>query len=262
MPSAYAPYSAYPHEVSLRRRAVSFVLAVAANLLLLLMLFTLAPNITREPPPDTSPTVVQLTPDRTAQSTPAKTEKKAKRASGAKPRTPTPVKTPVKARTEVDVSTAAPALNMMIVSKDVLAATDKAMRSTNPGKSDAAGTGTEGTGLASGSGAGAGKGPGGETLYNAEWQREPTDAELSFYMPKSGPRVGWGMIACRTVADYRVEDCVEIGQSPAGSGLSRAVRQAAWQFRVRPPRVGDRRLVGAWVRIRIDYTETSARIGG
>nr|ART39164.1 H365 [uncultured bacterium] len=101
---------------------------------------------------------------------------------------------------------------------------------------------------------GPGAGPNGETLYNARWYRRPTDAELGFYLPPGRPRTGWGMIACQTVAAYRVENCQEIAQSPAGSGLAGAVRQAAWQFRVLPPRIGGKVMVGAWVRIRIDYT--------
>jgi protein TonB len=98
-----------------------------------------------------------------------------------------------------------------------------------------------------------GKGPHGETLYAAEWAREPTDAELSGYLPHN-LHDGWGLIACKTIAGNRVEDCVELGQDPPGSHLASAVRQAAWQFRVRPPRKNGRPLVGEWVRIRIDYT--------
>ena len=252
MPSAAGPYSSYPHEISLRRRAVGFLAAAVANLLLLLMLFTLAPAVTRRVLPDL--TVVQLTPDRQAQSSPTKTAQKTKKASGAAKRVPAPVKAPVRTKTEVDVTKPAPALNMIIVSKDVLVATDKAMNAPHAGRSESAGSGAEGNAQASGSGKGAGTGPGGETLYNAEWYREPTNAELAGYMPKNGQNEGWGEVACRTVANFQVEDCVELGQSPPGSGFARAVRQAAWQFRVRPPRVGDRRLVGAWVRIRITYS--------
>jgi len=99
----------------------------------------------------------------------------------------------------------------------------------------------------------------GKTLYAAEWFREPTDAELSFYLPKNGiPRGSWALVACRTVANYRVEDCQEMGDSQPGSGLSRAIRNAAWQFRIRPPRVDGRYQVGEWVQIRIDFTRAAA----
>lgn len=97
-----------------------------------------------------------------------------------------------------------------------------------------------------------GIGPNGESLYAAEWAREPTDAELGGYLPRNAPE-GYGLIACKTAPGNRVEDCIELEQSPPGSHLASAVRQAAWQFRVRPPRKGGRALVGSWVRIRIDY---------
>jgi periplasmic protein TonB len=97
-----------------------------------------------------------------------------------------------------------------------------------------------------------GRGPNGEILYAAEWARKPTDTELGGYLPRNAP-TGWGLIACRTVEGNRVEDCIELGQSPRGSRLASAVRQAAWQFRVRPPRKNGRPLIGSWVQIRIDY---------
>jgi len=98
-----------------------------------------------------------------------------------------------------------------------------------------------------------GTAPNGEPLYAARWYREPTDQELSGYLSTAnGP--GSALIACRTVPDYYVEDCVLLGESPQGSQIGRAVMAAAWQFRVRPARIGGRDQVGSWVRIRIDYT--------
>lgn len=102
-----------------------------------------------------------------------------------------------------------------------------------------------------------GTGPNGEPLYAAQWYREPYDEELRGYLSTSrGP--GWGLVACRTAANYRVEDCVIVGEYPTGSGIARAVHAAAWQFRVRPPRIGGRDQVGEWVRIRIDYEQRGA----
>jgi hypothetical protein len=107
---------------------------------------------------------------------------------------------------------------------------------------------------------GPGEGPGGAPLYNAEWVREPSDAELSPYLneAKSRPAGGWAMIACQTIAHNRVENCQNLGESPAGSGLAKALRLAAWQFQVRAPRIGNKPQLGVWVRIRFDFSKAKA----
>lgn len=103
-----------------------------------------------------------------------------------------------------------------------------------------------------------GSGPNGEPLYAASWYREPYDDELKGYLSTAtGP--GWALIACRTVPDYRVEDCVKLDEYPNASNIARSVLAAAWQFRVRPPRVGGQLKIGEWVRIRIDYDLRPAR---
>lgn len=92
----------------------------------------------------------------------------------------------------------------------------------------------------------------GEPLYAARWYREPYPEELRGYLSTaSGP--GWALINCRTVAGFKIEDCELVDEWPNGSQMGRAVLAAAWQFKVRPPQVGGRPLVGSWVRIRITY---------
>jgi len=102
--------------------------------------------------------------------------------------------------------------------------------------------------------ASAGTGPGGATLYKAEWYREPTDAELAYYLPKSIPAGSWAQVACKTIPDNRVENCQSLGESPPGSGLGKALRLAGWQFRIRPPRIDGKPMVGTWVKVHIDFT--------
>ena len=80
------------------------------------------------------------------------------------------------------------------------------------------------------------------------------DAELDGYLPHN-PTDGWGEIACKTIPGNRVDDCVEVGQTP-GSHLASAVRQAAWQFHIRPPRKNGRAMIGEWILVHIDYSFT------
>jgi hypothetical protein len=141
----------------------------------------------------------------------------------------------------------APPTGMIVLSKDEFAGADI-------GKiKGAADSGTSGGEVAGGDSKapyGPGPSPGGKTLYAAEWVREPTRTEMATYMPR-GMVEGWGMIACQTIARNRVENCRQLGESP-GSGISRGMRQAAWQFLIRPPRINGRPMIGAWVSIRYD----------
>lgn len=258
MRSVATSHSSYPDRASLRRRASSLILAIVANALILFMLLRLAPYAVPRPP-DTPPETItfQLTPDPGKAAPRARTVVKVKRAGGGAPPA-RQVAPPVPSKSPPPVPQTAE-LNVLHVGKDVLQALDIALAS--PHRSDRAPGGEQvptkqNTELADGY---AGTGPAGQRLYYERWYHEPTSAELAYYIPANAPRTGWGLIACRTAAQYRVEDCVEIGESPPGSGFARAVRQAAWQFKVLPPRIGGHVEVGAWVRIRIDYGEFGAR---
>lgn len=95
-----------------------------------------------------------------------------------------------------------------------------------------------------------GTAPDGSPLYRAEWYREP-GAEFFGFFSAASP--GWGLMACRTIANFYVADCVPLGETP-GSRLNRSMLAGSGVLRVRPPRLGGRSLVGSWVRIRIDYS--------
>jgi len=100
-----------------------------------------------------------------------------------------------------------------------------------------------------------GGGPGGARLYNAQWYREPRDAELRPFLERGAPPGAWAIIACQTVEHYHVENCQEMEEYPQGSGLARGLRRASWQFLVWPPRIDGKPQIGTWVRIRFDFTK-------
>jgi protein TonB len=227
-----------------RRRAISFALALAIEILLLLAFLGL--DFTpRRPEFQGNP----LSTFDLAASEEATTASKAQKPAPTRPR-PRPVAPTIKPKIVLPERP----LDLLPLSREEMQASDIARLGTN-----APNAGAElAQGNAPGDSERVGTAPNGEPLYAAEWYREPTNRELATYLPKYMPEGGgWGLIACRTAARYHVEDCVELGQAPPGSHLAGAVRQAAWQFLVRPPRVGGKPLVGEWVRIRIDYTVSS-----
>jgi periplasmic protein TonB len=230
-----SPYERPP----LQRRLSGFALALGVNLLLLLILLGIGGIIPVVQRPKGSPTlVVDLMPK--AEQRSAAPAAKARVTKPQPARRPQPPKIP-------PIHSPIPSphpLPWLEVSHDQLAAADL----RNLPKADA-GTGDSEE---------VGRGPNGEVLYAAEWAREPTDAELGGYLPKDAPD-GSGLVACKTIPGDRVEDCIELANDPPGSHLARAVRLAAWQFRVRPPRRNGKPLVGSWVRIEIEYIHGGAK---
>lgn len=220
----------------LRRRVVSLALALAIELALLLALLTIDLREPRKPQFKGGSIATFDVSSAKENKAAASAERMVKALKEIKhPRLP-PLPNTITERP----------LPIMEVSKDFLDAADISKLGSNaPGAGKLAGN-------APGDSEMVGNAPNGEPLYAAEWYREPTNAELSTYMPKSLAEDGYGLVACKTAPRFRVEDCVELGQTP-GSHLAGAVRQAAWQFLVRPPRVGGKSMVGEWVRIRIDY---------
>jgi protein TonB len=225
----------------LRRRLTGLGLALGVNVLLLLVLLTLGVIPVQLPKPEPA-LVVDLLPSPSP--SPSRSTARAE-AKPVKQTTPRPV--PPKKLPPVPDKPKIPSRNplpmLLEMSSAELAASDI---SKLPKASDGPGAGDSAV---------VGRAPNGEVLYAAEWARHPTDAELSGYLPKNAPD-GYGLVACKTIPGDRVDDCIELENYPAGSHLASAVRQAAWQFRVRPPRKGGKPLIGEWVRIRIDYTTT------
>jgi protein TonB len=231
-----------------RRRALSFLLALAIEVLLLLAFFTL--NFRDRLPQFKGGTLSTFDLSAESEQDRSATPQKKQKEQAAETRPPRPV--PPVPKPAVKLPT--PNLDMLEVTREVYQAADISKLGSNaPGYVRSADAGSSG-GANAGDSAMVGTAPDGQPLYAAEWYREPTNTELAGYLPKTLPDGGgWGIIACKTAPRFRVTDCVELGQGPAGSHLAGAVRQAAWQFLVRPPRIGGKSLVGEWVRIRVDY---------
>jgi hypothetical protein len=220
----------------LRRRATALSLTIAAHLLLILLLLTLAPPLMTRKVPE-NPLLTFDVPAATQKAAPRpRAVAQRKSASPPLPKAPT-----------VAQQVPPPVMPDLIPGLEKFDLRQLPRAASQSETAEASGQGRN-----SASSYGPGEGPGGARLYNAEWYREPTQAELAAYLP-ARLQPGWGMIACQTVPRYRVDNCRVLGSEPPGSGLGGAVRQAAWQFLVRPPRIDGKPVIGAWVKIRIEF---------
>ena len=245
--SAYRLTFAYERS-PLQRRASGLALAIGVNVGLLLLLLTLG-RLAPEARKAGEALIVDLAPQSDSASSWKKSqvaEKVATRSETKPLPKPPPIVLPSKPTIAVPQTAPEKPAPFIEMSSADMAAGDLRNVSKNSGSD--------------GDSQVVGTGPNGEVLYAAEWAREPTDAELSGYLPRNAPE-GYGLVACKTIPGDRVEDCIELDQQPRGSHLASAVRQAAWQFRVRPPRKNGVPLIGSWVRIEIDY-EHAGRTAG
>lgn len=230
-----------------RERGTALILALLVEALLILAVLSI--GLYDPPKPPGEPSLVSV--DVAAPPAPEQEQPKPELARAKAP-LQTPQETP-----PVPVPTVAPvqpAPPLIQLSRSQMAELDIARVPRQPSPPAAPPKGTYGpvdTGVP-GDSKRLGSAPNGQPMYAAAWYREPYDSELAGYLSTAdGP--GWALIACRTAPDYRVEDCVGLGEYPQGSQIERAVLAAAWQFKVRPPRVGGVSKIGEWVRIRIEY---------
>ena len=238
-----------------RSRVTSFVLALAIEALLIALLLFFGPHFSQLKDAARNPISFSTLPDadKDAASSKRKSASRSKPSSvqGSAP-TPAPVIPPpplIPPDAPVKPGGLPGVLPIELGAKDI-----SKLKSSGDDNGDSDDKGTDSK-LAYGPGLG----PGGMPLYRAEWYREPTNAELNGYVKTQPPNGAWAMIACQTVANYHVDNCRALGESPPGSGLARDMRLAAWQFLVRPPRRGGKALVGSWVSIRIDFHITTVR---
>jgi protein TonB len=232
-----SPYERPP----LRRRASGFALALGLNLLLLFLLLGLGVRL--HPPKKGSGALVVV--DLVPQPENSKTKAEPSKPVAQPRKRPVPKPPPIVLPVKPTITVEKPLPMIELTHEDYAAADVRAL----PKSATASASADDSQAV--------GRGPNGEVLYAAEWAREPTNQELSFYLPRNAPD-GYGLIACKTYPRNRVDDCVALESHPASSHLAGAVLNAAWQFKVRPPRKNGKPMIGEWVRIRIDYINSSA----
>lgn len=243
MASTYMQRWSDPQPGQARRRGGSLLLAIVIHIFIILLLLHLAPL-----PDDRERTGSAL---KTFQVAASHATAKAKRSKAVKLAARQAAPSRPKPRVEVashSNATTSDASAIWSLGRGMYKGSDiAAIASAKQGEAaETADAGSGGGG--EGDRKGAGAGPGGAA--DAEWYREPSEAEMRPYVPRAAAPGNWGVIVCQTAPDYRVENCRELEQSPPGIGISRALRQASFQFKVRPPRANGKAIMGAWVKIR------------
>jgi protein TonB len=250
MRAASYQQSSYLNHASFRSRLTSFLLALAIVALVVFMLIELGivPSIKLEK--NDLITVTTLGGSKTAEVKSVSVKAAAKGSTKQAPKVvkPTSVVTPPPPKVPP------PPIPWIPMSREELAQADI---STKPTRSAAATSGDDGDNgkesTSHGSTYGPGEGPGGEQIYDGEWNPAPTEAEMAPFLPQGGRVAGWGEVICTTIPHNRVENCQTYNEQP-GSGFAKALRLAAWQFHIKTPAINGKPLIG--IKVRLRYTLT------
>ena len=238
----------------LRRRGAAALLALGIELLLALLLFYLAPPLpSRKEERRTTVFGIEApksadSPDRKPADKQAKPAARAQRAQ-AQPRTQPPPPVPLPIETPVP---AGPPSFLKLSRNDYQQGDIAKVPSHGPVRSESNEV-AENVAHDDDSPI-LGTGPNGEPYYGAEWYRKPTAAMFAPYLPRGWAKNGTGKVLCRMDASYRLEDCRILDESPKGSGYGYATLQAAWQFRMIPPRRGGKVVPNARILIDVTYS--------
>lgn len=236
-----------------RRRVGGIALALALEVGLLLLLLTLGQGITGSRESKDALTTVDFAPERPEPETPERQQQK-QITPTALPR-PQPSPQPDRPAPPIPLPPAPPPA-AVLSPKTEPAPAPETPKIKAVIRDDSGGPAGPAYRAVSGDSQRVGTGPHGEPVYAARWYREPYPEELRGYLSTaSGP--GWALINCRTIPDFKVDSCVLVDEYPETAGIGRAVLAATWQFKVRPPQIGGRVMVGEWVRIRITYEQKS-----
>jgi len=242
----YFPFSD-PEHAEARRRALSFAITIGIHLLILLMLLKLAPPFVKMANNGRQMLTFNVAADEQEQTTQAKTATKTHQTHAT---TAPPVPSVPPPKIELPNKAAPWVLTPGLEKFDVR----QVPPSTKPSQSQSDASATDEANEGSDTARPVTYGPAGQALYPTQWYREPTEAELAFYLKKARPGPGFAEIGCEMVARYHVTNCFPIRESP-GSGLARAMVDASWQFQVIPARIGNRSEIGMGVIIRFDFSE-------
>ncbi len=245
---AYSEQTDWSRE-DLRRRGLGLAIALLLEAIIILAILSL--SVRAGGPAAGKRGLSSFALEAEAEASPDKSETKTPLAqkvqSVVTPPIPPPLLPPVN-----PVKVPPPSSDFIKVSKSEFDAMDlsKLPASGERGAGSGKGSGQGGKGMM-----GPGLGPGGAQLYPVAWLREPYDSELSPYLAtvKRIPLGASADIACQMAAYNRVENCQILGENPRGTGLAKALRLAAWQFLVKPPRVNNKPQLGVWVRIHFDF---------